>query len=327
VVGVGGQGKTHLTNCLRLRQVEVAAVADASQSALSRISALGIKCYRNYEEMIRQEDLDIVVIALPTHAHRECAIMAAESGSHVFIEKPLARSTKETEQIADAVSRNGVRLMVGFNQRFATSCQRLKEEIDAGVFGRIDFASALFFTGPFVGGHKVPEWMFNPDYVVGALWDSGCHIVDLLLWYFGEVQSVNGRRESLFNLGYDDYGEVLMRFKSGVNALAVVSWRARRPCYRIEVAGEYGRRVAVNKSLGVFDVGLSRAGLSFVRDNLMRKLRGEPFLPMGEEYYEELVYFINCIQNHEDPHPNLDDWLKVSRVIETVYQETLTNSF
>lgn len=322
IAGAGGQGKTHLSNCLRLKNVEVVAIADRSKFTLSKISGLGIRTYSDHQEMIGKEKLDAVIIALPNFLHENCSTLAAEMGCDILIEKPLARNTQETKQIAHRVGKNGVRLMVGMCQRFIASCQRLKREIDAGTLGHIDFASGLFFTGPFFEGRRVSKWMFDPLKIGGgALLDTGCHLIDLFLWFFGNPHSVVGYTESSFNLGYDDYAEVMMRFENGVNALAAVSWRTRIPCYRIEVVGEYGRRVALSKRFGLFDVGLRKALLSFVKENIVQRIKGRPLLPLGEEYYKELDYFVKCILNDERPKPDANDWLKVSEIIDLVYRQ------
>jgi len=298
------------------------AIADRSKHTLSKISELGIKTYTDYRGMIGKGKLDAVIIALPNYLHEESSTLAAEAGCDILMEKPLARNTEEAKRIADKVKKEGVRLMVGMCQRFITSCQRLKREIDACMLGRIDFASGLFFTGPFFEGRRVSEWVFDPLKIGGGvLLDTGCHLIDLFLWYFGDLHSVAGYTESLLNLGYDDYAEVLMRFKNGVNALAVVSWRTRIPCYRIEVVGEYGRRVALSKRFGIFDVGLRKALLSFVKENVVQRIKGRPFLPLGEEYYKELDYFVKCILTDETPKPDANDWLKVSEIIDLVYQQ------
>ena len=328
IAGAGQQGRTHLLNCLRLKNTKVIGVADRSKTSLSRISKLGIKTYQDYREMITKEKLDVVIVALPNHLHRECILVSSEAGCDLLVEKPLARNTEESKQIVDYVRKNGIKLMVGMCHRFITSCQKLKEEIDMETLGRIDFASALYFTGPFTSGKRVSEWMFDPVKMGGgALLDSGCHIIDLFRWYFGDVNSVAGHTESLLNLGFEDYAEVLMRFRNGVNALAVVSWRSRIPCYRIEVAGEYGRKIALSKKFGIFDVGILRGLLSFVRESVSQRMRGRPFLPLGDDiYYRELDYFVRCILNDEEPKPNADDWLKVSEVIDLVYQKDIPRS-
>ena len=325
IAGIGGQGRKHLLNCLRLKNINIAAVADSSKLLLSKISHLGIRIYPNYQDMIRREKLDAVIIALPSHLHKDCCITSSETGCDILVEKPLARNTEEGKYIADHVRRTGVKLMVGMNHRFIKGCQKLKDEIDAGTLGKIDFASALFFTGPFSEGRRVPDWMFDPDKIGGALLDSGCHIIDLLLWYFGDIHSVFGHIRSQFNLGYDDYAEVFMKFKSGVNALAVVSWRSRVPCYRVEVVGEFGRKVALSEKFGIFDIGISRGLPAFVFESISQRIKGRPFLPLGDYiYYNELDYFVSCILNDEEPKPDVDDWLKVSEIIDFVYQQNLS---
>jgi predicted dehydrogenase len=169
----------------------------------------------------------------------------------------------------------------------------------------------------------VPEWIFDPTKMGGgALLDSGCHIIDLLLWFFGDVRSVHGHTESIFDLGYDDYADVIMRFKNGINALAVVSWRSRIPGYRIEVAGEYSRRIALSKKFGIFDIGLRKALFSFVWENVSQRIRGRPFLPLGDDiYYKELDYFVKCIIDDEEPKPDANDGLKVLKIVDLVYRE------
>jgi len=321
IAGIGGQGRKHLCNCLRSKDIDVVAVADYSKFILSRVSPLRIKIYKDYQSMISKEELDAVIIALPNHLHEDCSILAAEAGCDILVEKPLSRNFEEGKRIADKTRKTGTRLMVGMCHRFIKSCQKLKTEIETGALGRIDFASGLFFTGPFFTGRKIPDWMFDPAKAGGgALLDAGCHIIDMFIWFFGDIHSISGHTESLFNLGYDDYAEVLIRFRNGVNTFTVASWRTRIPSYRIEVAGELGRRTAMSKKFSLFDIGFGKALPSFVKESISHRIRGRPFLPMGDEiHYDELAYFVKCIIDDVEPRPNADDWLKVAEIIDFVY--------
>jgi len=311
-----------------MKNTEVVAVADTSKRILSGISKLGIQTYQDYREMIENNELDVVIISLPNHLHRDCCILSSERGCNILVEKPMARNLEEGKQIADHVRKTGVNLMVGMCHRFIRGCQELKEAVDSETLGHVGFASALFFTGPFSSGRRVPEWVFDPNKTGGgALLDSGCHLIDLFLWFFGKVRAVTGHVESNFSLGYDDYSEVSMRFKNGVNALAVVSWRTRVPCYRVEVVGECGRKVAFSKKFGIFDIGLRRGVLSFMNERISQRLKGRPFLPLGDDiFYRELDYFVDCILNDKEPNPNADDWLKIAEIIDLVYQQNLTKA-
>lgn len=322
VAGVGGQGRIHLLNCLKLKNTEVVAVADRSKLVLSKVSQLGVKTYPKYRDMISKEKPDAVIIALPNYLHADCCLESSEHGCDILVEKPLAMNTEEGKHVADHIRETGVKLMVGMSHRFIKGCRKLKEEIEAGTLGHIDFASALFFTGPFFAGKRVPEWMFDPDKIGGSLLDAGCHIIDLLLWYFGEPDSTVGYTDSQFNLGYDDYAEVFIRFRNGVNASAVVSWRSRVPCYRVEIVGEYGRKIALSQKFGIFDMGIRRGLTTFITETISQRIKGQPFLPLGDYiYYEELNYFVRCILNDEEPKPSVDDWLKVSKIIDLTYKQ------
>jgi len=329
IAGAGGQGRKHLLNCLRMKNAKVVAVADTSKLVLSKVSKRGIRTYQDYREMIEKNELDAVIISLPNYLHKDCCILSSERGCDILVEKPVGRSFEEGKQIANRVRKTGVNLMVGMCHRFIPGCKGLKEAIDKETLGQIEFASGLFFTGPFSSGdRRVSEWIFDPDKIGGgSLLDAGCHLIDLFIWFFGETRFVTGYVESNFGLGYDDYSEVSMRFKNGVNALAVASWRTRVPCYRVEVAGECGRKVVFSKKFGIFDLGLQKSFTSFMKERILQRMRGRPFLPLGDDiYYEELDYFVKCILNDEKPKPDAEDWLKVSTVIDLVYQKNKTRN-
>lgn len=327
IAGLGGQGRKHFSNCIRMKDSQVVAVADSSKIALSRIEGLGIHLYETYQKMVIKEKPDAIIISLPPYLHEDCATISSENGCNVLIEKPLGRNMDEDKHIASCVKSAGVTLMVGMSHRFIKGCQKLKKEIEAGALGHIQFASALFFMGPFSSGKRVPEWMFDPEKMGGgALLDSGCHLIDLLLWFFGDVESVSGYLESEFNLGYEDYAEVSLRFKNGANTLAVAGWRTRIPSYRIEVVGECGRQVALSRKFSIFDYGIFKGMSSFLRESISQRIRGRPFLPLGDDiYYRELEYFVKCILNDEAPKPSVDDWLKVSEIIDSVYRQNSIN--
>jgi len=324
IAGAGGQGSKHLLNCLRMKNTKVVAVADTSKYILSKIGKLGIPTYSDYREMIKNNELDAITISLPNYLHKDCCILASERGCNILVEKPMARNLEEAKQIADQIRKTGIKLMVGMCHRFIPGCQELKKAIERGTLGQIQFASGLFFSGPFSsGGRRVSEWIFDPDKTGGgALLDLGCHLIDLFIWLFGEVRSVNGYVESNFSLGYDDYAEVSMRFKNGTNALVVANWRTRVPRYRVEVVGECDRKVVYSEKFGIFDIGLRRGFSSFVKKRVLKRMRGRPFLPLGDDiYYEELDYFVKCILNDDEPKPNADDWLKIAEIIDFVYRQ------
>ncbi|UCE29912.1 MAG: Gfo/Idh/MocA family oxidoreductase, partial [Candidatus Bathyarchaeota archaeon] len=80
IVGLGGQGRKHFSNCLRMKNLQVSGVADNSKRALARVKRLGINSYENYHEMITKEKPDAVIISLPHDLHEDCVALSSENG-------------------------------------------------------------------------------------------------------------------------------------------------------------------------------------------------------------------------------------------------------
>jgi len=101
----------HLRNVRFVDGVSVEAVADRSRKELAKASSLGAKnLFSDFKDVIDHSSLDAVIIALPHFLHEEAAVLWAESGLHIFVEKPLGRTVKECQRIIEAAHENGVKL-------------------------------------------------------------------------------------------------------------------------------------------------------------------------------------------------------------------------
>src|SRR4030066_1071834 len=100
LIGLGGIGQQHLIDCSTSPYVNLVAAADLSKSALQGAKKLGVKnVYRDYKELLKQNEVEAVIISLPNHLHLPCVITAAEAGKHILLGKPIARNIKEGEEI------------------------------------------------------------------------------------------------------------------------------------------------------------------------------------------------------------------------------------
>ena len=109
LIGLGYIGKIHLRSCLSLKSAELVAVSDISRKALNFAKRLGVKkTYTEYQQLLKDDSIDAVIIALPTHLHLSCAKDVAESGKHMLLEKPLARNVKEGEEMLAVMSEYAV---------------------------------------------------------------------------------------------------------------------------------------------------------------------------------------------------------------------------
>jgi len=183
-MGLGHMGLLHLRNTRFIEGIQVVAAADKSKKALAEAETYGIRnLFKNYQDLLAVADLDAVIISLPNFLHEKCVVEAAEKGLHIFVEKPLARNTRECESIRRAVQRNSVKLVVGHNYRYFDHVQKLKTEFDEGTVGDVEIANLEHYTnGPFAHPLEpvpVPDWWLNPELSGGgALLDQGYHLID-----------------------------------------------------------------------------------------------------------------------------------------------------
>lgn len=318
IIGLGFVGKVHLRNGLNLKSVKLIAVADISKKALSYAKELGVKqLFTDYHELLKQPEIDAVVISLPTHLHADCAISAAEMGKHVFLEKPLARNPKEGQEIVSAVRENGVKFMVGYPLRYSPEFVNIKRRMESGALGDIQTAYAVNIgAGPFFHRadsntpNPVPEWWLDRGLTGGgALMDLGSHMINLTRWYFGEIKSIRTYLGYRFNLDIEDYAICIANFESGVTATIDVGWFSQETAIGVELHG------TVNNA-SFFMRPSSRINTAI---RLILGRTPKFFL----SYREELLHFINCIRSDNVPFTSGYDALKDLEAINEAYKNQI----
>lgn len=318
IVGLGNQGKLHLGNCLNCRGVTVQGVADTSKSSLKYAHEAGIKnTYSNYEDLLKDRDVEAVIIGLPNFLHAESAIKAAEAGKHILLEKPIARNLAEGQKIVDAARKNGVKLMMGYPLRFDPEMKNLREQIRDGLFGEVEIAEAAnISSGPFTpqgnsaGPTPVPDWWFNKELVGGgALIDLGIHVINLLAWYFGDVESVSSFLGYKFKMDVEDLAVCCIHFKNGPLAMIKAGWFSKRQVGEVHI---YGTSNAA--SIVTFPKGR----LNMITGDLKKNLGIHTQNPgLGE-----LNSFVDCVVSDTTPSPSGEDGLLDIKIITLAYQNS-----
>jgi predicted dehydrogenase len=321
IVGLGNQGKVSLHNALRLKGVKVLGVADVSEKALRYAQKIGIKnVYLNYSDLLKDKQVDAVIISLPNFLHLKGAKEAAEAGKDILLEKPLARSVEEGKKILSAVRKNSVKLMIGYELRFDPVLRKIHDEIADGLFGSVQIAEATNVSaGPFspraesVGPSQVPSWWFDRELTGGgALLDLGSHMIDLLIWNFGEVSYVKSHLGYMFRTDLEDVASCAIKFKDGPIATMKVGWFSKDLMLSFQVCG-----TAKNMLARIFPQSTSKIAL--------RRVKSTFGLHNRDSYYLELEHFMNCLRKGEQPQPSGDDGLRGLEVIQLAYENALNN--
>ena len=299
--------------------MNVIGVSDVSKKALNRARNAGVKkTFTDYKDLLKQPEIDAVIIALPTHFHLQCAIEAAEAKKQIFLEKPIARNLEEANAIISASKRNSVKLMIGYPLRFKTDLIELRKQIHSGIFGEIVIAHATYVgCGPFFHRDEgyapvpVPEWWFNKELTGGgALIDVGSHLINLVRWYFGEITDIKSQLGHRLNMDMEDSALCIAKFDSGVRAVITVGWFTQKNRMELRLFGTVDHADSrqrlqnpLNTAVQVFATGTSKY-----------------FQP----HFAELGYFAHCVSRDLTPSPSGEDGLRDLEAILLAYKNQIS---
>ena len=287
LVGAGFMGGVHLNAFATIPEVEVVGVADARiQSAEAGAAIVGARPYESYEELVAAEDVEVVDVCLPTAFHRDIAVRAAAEGRHVILEKPIARTIEDAQEILDAFSGEGPRLFVGHVVRFFPEYVGIKEKIEAGDLGTVGVVRTSR-RSPLLHGWN--DWYADWRVSGGVLLDLVIHDFDFLRWTLGEVERVYAR--GLLGHEYNrlDYALTTLRFESGAIAHVEGHWGFPGPFnYSIEVAGSRALLTSDSREPASLEL------IGGAADDVVDLATGK------SPYATELEHFVRCISTGEE---------------------------
>ncbi len=250
VIGAGAIAEiVHLPTYKTMPHTKLIAVCDADEKrAKVMAEKFGAEIwFTDYTKILERGDIDAVSICTPNFLHREHAVAAANAGKHVLLEKPMAPTLKECDEIISACRKARVKLMIGVNSRFEPVNQRVKKLIDEGVIGKIfQIRYHAAYAGPYDFWPAVSEWFFDASKVGGGcLMDAGVHFIDLLRWFLGDISSVCAIGGNIVkSIKGEDNALVLLTFKGGALGELDVSWtyslRGKKYDLRAEILGTDG---------------------------------------------------------------------------------------
>jgi len=189
LIGLGRLGRIYARDlATRIPETRLIAVADTNPATAAEIADEHDVAHKHTSpgDLIQNKNVDAVVVASPTHTHREIVIAAAEAKKPTFCEKPLALSLAECREMQSAVERNAAFFQMGFMRRFDPGYEAAKKEVSAGRIGTpVVFKSSS--RDPFPPSLEYA----NPASSGGILVDMGIHDFDLARWFMGDVETVS----------------------------------------------------------------------------------------------------------------------------------------
>ena len=286
VIGFGWMGRLHARAWSRLashypdlpvRPVLVAVGDNAVGEELERsVLAHGFsELHRDWRDLLARDDLDVVSVCGPNHLHGDMGVAVAESGRHLWIEKPAGRNAAETGEILAAVEKAKVQSAAGFNYRNAPAIEHARQLVLDGELGNLQTVEVRFLADYAAHPQGALSWRFiNEQAGSGVSGDLASHAVDLVRYVAGEVVELvaddgrfivgrplaagagshfaRGVEGTLGDVENEDYVGALLRFASGARGTLVAG--------RTAVGEQCGYEIAAHGDRGAFAWDFRRMG-------------------------------------------------------------------
>ncbi|MEM3549944.1 MAG: Gfo/Idh/MocA family oxidoreductase [Candidatus Bathyarchaeia archaeon] len=331
LIGCGRVSEIHMKAYKHIPEAKVTAISDIN---LEKAKAFAQKykierAYGDVSKIFELKDLDFVDICTPTSTHATLACEAAKFGHNILLEKPMARNTKDCDQIIHEVSRHKVKLCVCHNQLFIPHVMRMKKMVDSGEFDLIYLRTSIK-TNPTTLG-PAAAWVGTPEQG-GILWEEGLHLAYLQLHFLKEIDEVSAIGNRIKYSIHDNFCVLLLPTNKAVGIMEV-SWFANAPealyefmsCdgKRIQIVG-YNHLLDLSKSPANFLQGLysdCKAAFQKWIGPIIGNIKKRELLRCLH-HYNLITAFISSIKNNTDPPVTPEDGRRAIHLLECI-QESL----
>ena len=224
IIGLGGIARSHCDAIATLDDVEVVAVADLfEEKRREYMEKYGIpRGYKTHTELLQDDDVDAVAVVLGHQLHHQLTVDACDAGKHVLVEKPMAISLQQCDDMIAAAAANNVKLMVGLSQHFHGTSIKAKEILDSGELGPL-VTVISYMSKRWSHASRRPQ--YRSRFHGGGMWlTNGVHMVDKVTWFMAS-QAVSITASIGTRCHYqaaDDSATAYIRYKNGLGASVIV---------------------------------------------------------------------------------------------------------
>ena len=315
VAGCGYWGPNLVRNFNSLSDCNLKLVCDTDADRLAHMKTLypDVETTSDFNDLVKNGEIDAVAIATPVGSHFEMAKKALLAGRHTFVEKPMACSAKECEELVELAEGHKLILMVGHTFIYSTPVRRIREIVRSGELGELQYISA----------RRLNLGLLQKD--INVAWDLAPHDISIILYVLDEEPvSVNCQGKSHIASGIEDVTNMTLNFTNGVFATIQSSWldpnKVRETVFvgkkkmlvyndvePIEKIRIYDKRVEIPPhydSFGEFQYPYHYGDMYC------------PYLKLVEPLKTECRHFLDCIKTGAKSESSGSDGLDVIQILE-----------
>lgn len=287
VIGTGHMGRNHVRNLAEEQRFELVGIYDNNaETAMEIGDRFGVSVYENLDELL--ENVQSVVIAVPSSLHKEIGIKAASHGVHALIEKPLATSSKDARELTEEFERRGLKLAVGHIERFNPVFVELRKLVNPE---EVFYIEAHRYS-PFVNSGRIVDTSVVEDLMIHDT-DLVCNLMDGI-----GIKSIQGYGESICS-GQTDFASCLINFEANAHVVINASRISQDKVRTLEIhtaecciyADLIAKTLFVSKNTNMtIDMD---ADNKYKQDSVLQKI----YVPIQEPLRAELLMFYESIVN------------------------------
>ena len=330
IIGCGRISYKHIEAIINnSKETELVALCDIveeraverKEQYLTAFPNANINIYSDYKEMLENENIDYLAIATESGYHGEIALHCLNKGVNIIIEKPMAMTLKEIDDINKLSDEKDLKVAVSHQNRFNPPIQKLRKAIDEGKFGKIINGTARILWTRDQNYYDLAPWRGTKALDGGTLMNQCIHNIDLLLWMMdSEVVSVKSERGTfLRDIEMEDFGALLIRFANG--SIGIVEGSAcvypKNLEETLSIFGETGTAVigglAVNE-IKTWDFKNEPSNNLEIKETEIENVYGNGHTPLYKD-------FIDAINNNTQPLITGYEGKKAVEVILKSYEE------
>jgi predicted dehydrogenase len=264
--------------------------------------------YQSLDELLKS-GIDGLYICTPTASHFKYAMAVLQRGIHVIIDKPMAASADECEQLVQAAEDNNVKLAVAFYLRFHPKMQKVKQLIDEGALGKITWVN-IVCNGWYNPSEDDPKfWRVQKQFSGGggALSDIGVHRLDLLDYWLGPAKyEWSSLQHFVHSYEVEDGSSAVLSLPNGAPVHTYFAWNSKAGCDRFEICGSEGK---------VLLEPLTSPELTLIRNGEKEVLQFD--IPENA-YFEMAENFVDAVRENREPFCDGRSGARTSTLVEEI---------
>jgi len=323
VIGCGYWGPNLIRNFNNIGEAEILYICDIDEMKLSSIkdNYPKVKTTKDYKEILKDPDVDAVLVALPVFLHYPIAKDALLHNKHVLVEKPMTSNSEQAKELIEIAREKNKVLMVDHTFEYSEPIKKIKEIVDSGDLGDIYYIRA--------------EWLnlglLQPD--VHVVWDLAPHIISIIGYVTGlKPESLNAHAKGYIREDIPEIAHININFENGVSAYITTGWLEPKKTRTMTIVGSKKLLVfdLINKeeSVRVYDKSVKIIKVDDIRNVKLHYKYGDTIsynIKDVESLNTMCRHFVDCIINNKKPQSDGESGLRVVKVLEKI-DESLRNN-